>query len=483
MGDGGTGSFCCWQSLGHDLQLLILSVLKLQDDKANLQAMMQTSRELRLLASSLISSIEVRDAFALDHYPKLAADITSMRLWMRPCPGEAHMEPLGLVSWLQSTLTTCERLAAVTCVRVELPQPSEADTMDPVDMDSLLASIGQACPSLRCLRMDGIDRRDEDLIRAMFTAIVQHLPNIVELQLELDRESADNHGWHFNIAGIDWAACLPRGLQKFRSSVHLHHNLLQHLVQMLVLVEVTVYSLGDEATAVQSDGCPWRVLRIPDFQTWKSFGRFTAAMPSLLLCPDDPNYYWELDATSQVEAPAVAKVAAWLSQIRNCPKELSIGWASLPDTASTSTAGIISALAPLSGLAFLELEHWPVTEATMNELALALPNVGKLALESCSISSGAWLRMLSMTSVRSLTITGQQASATSAMDGTAVGVTIPLSQIVAFASDVLHPMTLTLDYESMSMADWAGWEAIKEELEEQRRDMGLPKITVCYYHQ
>ena len=49
-----------------------------------------------------------------------------------------------------------------------------------------LASIGRACPNLRSLRMEGIHRAQEDLIRAMFAAIGQHLPGIIELQLELD---------------------------------------------------------------------------------------------------------------------------------------------------------------------------------------------------------------------------------------------------------------------------------------------------------
>ena len=54
--DGGSG----WGSLGHDLHFSILSVLKQQKDKDSLQAVMQTSRDLRLLGSSLISAIDVR---------------------------------------------------------------------------------------------------------------------------------------------------------------------------------------------------------------------------------------------------------------------------------------------------------------------------------------------------------------------------------------------------------------------------------------
>ena len=419
--------------------------------------------------SSLISSIEIRDAFALAHYPKHAAAITSMRLWMCPFHGKAHMEPPCMVTWLQSTSAISKRLAAVTSVRVELPESvadGEVQPMEPAIMDSLVASIGQACPSLR---MDGIDRDNEELVRAMFTAIGQHLPGIVELQLGLDTRTVS---YNWDIDGIDWAACLPRGLQKFSSEVFLHHELLQQLVLMPSLTEVAVGGLSDDndTTEVQSGGCAWRVLQIGGFEagypSCDALGRFTAAMPLLHLYCDDP-FYWELNASSQVEAPAVAKAATWLSQISNCPKELAIGWGdeSIPDTAST--AGVISALAPLSGLVSLALSFWPVTERTLDELALALPNVSKLTVESsCSISSGAWLRMSSLTSVTDLTINRRSG----------VGNTIPLAQIIAFVSAVSHPMTLTFYPSSGAGADQAGWEAFKETLEEQRRSTGLPVI-------
>ena len=216
-------------------------MLNQEKDRYSLQAVMQTSRELQMVASSFISSIEIHDAFALAHYPKHAAAIISVRLWMRPShPVETHMEPPCMVTcWLRSTSAVSNRLAAVACVRVVLPQPSMEDTMEPAVMDSLLASIGQACPNLRCLCMDGIDRRDEELVCSMFTAIGQRLPGIIELQLDLDEgEYWDTYNWPNT--GIDWAACLPRGLQKFTSNAHLHHELLQHLVQMPSLTEVAV---------------------------------------------------------------------------------------------------------------------------------------------------------------------------------------------------------------------------------------------------
>ena len=477
--DGG----CSWRRLGRDPQLSIMSVLKQLEEKCSLQAVMQTSRDLQLLGSSLISSIQVRDAFALAHYPRHAAAITTMRLMMRPDdPEDAHMGLPCMVTWLQATSTACNRLTAVNTVRVELPKSgADFETLDPAVMGSLLASIGRACPDLRRLRIDGINRADGDLIRAMFSAIGQHLPGIVELRLELDLESHEE-AWDFNLAGIDWAACLPRGLQKFRSSIHLHQELLQQLVQMPSLAEVAVLTLGFDTTEVQSGGCAWRTLRTECFPLCQSIGRFTVAMPLLQLLPlelhSDFQIRWHLDCrlqwlASHAESPAVAKAAAWLSQIRNCPKVLSIGWTfGIPGAESSKTAGVISALAPLSGLASLVLEHWPITESTLDDLVQALPNVSKLTLSSCSISSGAWSRMSSLMSVTDLCF-AQSPDRIAAVDPT-----IPLAQIIALASAILHPMALTLGSGCVSPADQAGWEAIKDTLEEQRRNKGLPQISV-----
>ena len=462
-----------WHSLGQDLQLSIMSVLKQRKDKSSLQAMMQTSRDLRLLASSLISSIEIRGAFALARYPKHAAAITSMRLCMRPSPRQVHMEPSAMISWLQSTPAISSRmgggLAAVTGVRVDLPVPDEDDEekfepMRPAIMDNLITTIGRACPSLRSLHIDGIYRTEVDkgLVRAMFSAIGQHLPGIVELQLEV---CTGTDLYDFNIAGIDWAACLPRGMEKFNSNVHLHHNLLQQLVQMPALVEVVVGSLGDDdvdgTTEVQSGGCAWRILRIgglgAGFSSCKAFGRFSAAMPLLqLYCTN--TVYWELDSISQAEGPTVAKAAAWLSQISNCPHELSIGWGVyIPD--SISTVGVISALAPMSNLTSLQLLDWPVTERTLDELALALPNVSKLAFKFCSINSSAWLRMLSLASVTHLSL---------------IRTPVTLKQVVAFTSVVLRPVTLLC----ANSTNQAGWDDCQGALMEQRRLTGLPPIEV-----
>ena len=457
LNDSGSG----WDNLGHDPQLSILSVLKQRKDKDSMQAMMQTSRDLRLLASSLISTIEIRDASALDHYPRHAA-ITTMLLRMRPSRAwKAHMEPSDMVSWLQATSAAGIRLAAVTSVEVELPgMPQEA--MDPATMDSLLEFIAGSCPNLRCLSMANIVREEEDLIRAMFTAIGRHLPGITELQLAVS-EWDDHFGCDFAIAGIDWATCLPRGLQKFTGGVKLHHELLQQLVLMPSLMEVDVLSLStgeEEKLAVHSDACAWRILRT-HFRSCQDLGRFTSAMPLLHLYCDDPPV-WGL-AADVGEHAVVAKAAAWLSQIGSCPEELSL-WVDSDRTASS--AGFISALAPLSGrLVSLGLGNWPVIERTLDELADALPNIRKLNLWCCSISDSAWSRMLSMTSVTDLTIKGRADS----------GGTIPLAQIIAFASAASRPLTLTLKGGALSSEDQAGWEAFEAE---QRRNGGLRHMTV-----
>ena len=97
---------------------------------------------------------------------------------------------------------------------------------------------------------------------------------------------------------------------------------------------------------------------------------------------------------------------------------------------------------------------------------MALPNVSKLTLWHCSISDSAWARMFSLMSVTDLTIKGRAVS----------GGTIPLAQIIAFASAAAsRPMTLTFGGGCVSAEDQAGWEAFEEE---QRRNNGLQQIIV-----
>ena len=454
LDDSGSG----WDSLGHDLVLSILTVLKERKEKASLQAVMQTSRNLRLLGSSLISATEICDASALALYPRHAAALNTMWLRMTTFLGEAHMEPPFMVSWLQATSAACNRLAAITIVHVELPGMLQA--IDAATMDSLLASIAHACPSLRCLSIEGIMREEEDLVRAMLSAIGQHLPRICDLQLE----SAD--GFEFAIAGIDWEACLPRDLQKFSSNTSLHHELLQQLVQMPSLTEVAVLRLStavEEMLEVQSDSCTWRILRLKSgFPSCQDLGRFTSAMPLLhLYCEGSVQWFWG----AAEEGPIMAKAAAWLSQIRNSPGELSL-WPR--EGAAASHAGIISALAPLSGpVVSLQLGCWPVTDGTLEELAASLPNVHKLTLWSSSISNNAWDRMLSLSSVKDLSMYGPAAG----------GNTTPLAQIITFTSAISRPMALTFGNGAISMDDQAGWEAFEKE---ERRSSGLQQITVRF---
>ena len=73
--------------------------------------------------------------------------------------------------------------------------------------------------------------------------------------------------------------------------------------------------------------------------------------------------------------------------------------------------------------------------------------------------------MLTLTSVTDLKIYGRA-------DG---GGTIPLAQIIAFASAVSRPMALTFKGGVVSEEDQAGWEAFEEE---QRQNNGLQQITV-----
>ena len=106
--------------------------------------------------------------------------------------------------------------------------------------------------------------------------------------------------------------------------------------------EVDVFSSNtseEELLEVQSDDCEWRILR-SGFPSCQELGRCTSAMPLPRLYCDDPS--WLLGSAE--EGPAVvAKAAAWLSQIGNCSKELSL---EVRPTATASTIGFVSSLAP-----------------------------------------------------------------------------------------------------------------------------------------
>ena len=97
---------------------------------------------------------------------------------------------------------------------------------------------------------------------------------------------------------------------------------------------------------------------------------------------------------------------------------------------------------------------------------MALPNVAELTLWSCSVTRDAWARLLSLTSVRDLTICRPAAG----------GGTIPLAQIIAFTSAISRPMALIFEGGAVSIEDQAGWEAFEEQ---QRRSNNWPRqITV-----
>ena len=236
------------------------------------------------------------------------------------------------------------------------------------------------------------------------------------------------------------------------------------------LTEVEVWGLStgkEELLEVQSEACAWRILKTY-FPSCLELGRFTSAMPLLHLYGvnnvEVPSWFLGAD----VEGPAMAKAATWLSQLRSCPEKLSLN---LRSSRTASSTGLISSLAPLAGrLVSLGLCNWPVSVRTLDELAFALPSVSKLSLWNCSISDSAWTRMLSLISVTDLSIGGP-------IDG----ITIPLAQIIAFASAVSRPFTLAFGGSCVSKEDQAGWEAFEKS--ERRQNNALQYITVHIYVQ
>ena len=95
-----------WNDLGRDLQLLVVSALR--PDTSSLQAVMETSRDLRIAASSMVSHMIVQDDISFEGDP-----------WLR-FPRHATPSCLELyIQWGADRPTWAEEdLARVRCPHV-----------------------------------------------------------------------------------------------------------------------------------------------------------------------------------------------------------------------------------------------------------------------------------------------------------------------------------------------------------------------------
>ena len=412
-----------WSCLGSDLQLLILSSLKQQGDKAAIQALLQTSRALRLLASSLICKITVCDVAALSHFPRHAV-ITEIWLVMESSESRAHMELPDVLAWLAATSAAGLRLCAVTIVSMTMPPKNQQLG---TSLSALILAVGQTFPNMQNLVVMGLARSldNEGAMTAFFQALGNHLPNITVLCVMVNGGlyDLDIPGlYDLDIPGLydldipDWAACLPAGLRRIQINVVLHPVLLQLLAQMPNLTDVAAWALskdmvGDGLNTVQSEACAWRVLRIFQFPSFQDVCRFSTwpqislqqgnaavtRFPSWTLGQHCPEQTLALTTAAVRLATCTDSNLSWLGNgfTLRCTEE------------SASAVGVISALAPLADkIPTLRLEGWTVGAVLLNELALALPHTHGLDLMDCIVTSEAWVRLLTLTSITRLSFSG-----------------------------------------------------------------------------
>ena len=461
-------------SLGEDLKLEVVKALRRTADKASMQAVLQTSRDMRRRASSLINKLVVGwdGANAMTHFPRQAI-ITSLELQLRL---------IFVVEWLDTAALT-GRLLPVTRAHLAVPHEEQHYGHEGLDaLGAIVAALAQACPNLRSLVVSCTDLSSGILTKAFFAALRDHLPNLTQLEVvELGGR------WpSFSLAseGINWVACLPAGLTKLHlNEVNLHHSLLQHLVRMPHLVDVQAWSLSSEDELhmpVQSDSCAWRKLQLgcmfPDFRDVCRFSTWPSSVQVVEIDRPDRSCFedvltscqWMLDPPSAAQTDAVAAAA---QKLATCNISLSgtftVIWKQMPDIAS-STADILSALAPLAGrIPSLGLRNWPITSALLDELVLSLPHTHTLVIEEeCTISSEAWVRLLTLSSVTTLTFLAK----------------VPLAEAVALAVSVPRAIHLSFGCNGYpafrTRRERATWDTFVASLAARRTALGLPPVII-----
>ena len=472
-----------WSCLGSDLQLSILSSLKQQGDKDAIQAVLQTSRALRILASSLICKLEVCNLAALSCFP-WHATVTTIELMMRPLqPSEpnTHMDLPDVLAWLAATSAAGRRLRAVTTLSMIMPYENRQLG---ASLAALILAVGQAFPNLRSLSVMGLTRslNNEGPTAAFFQAVGQHLPNITTLRVWA---SCERNQFNLDIPCIDWAACLPAGLCTILLNVGLHPALLQHLAQMPKLTDVESLSLSkdryvDSPSIVQAEGCAWRVLKLSEFPSYKEVCSFST-WPRFSLQSQHASirFSWTLRQHSPEQTLALATAAARLA---TCSE---IAWPDsgftvigfndpLPTEESASIIGVLSALAPLANkLPTLCLSRWAISAALLDELALALPHTHALELMDCFVSGEAWVRLLTLTSVTRLSISTPNYMSPPTM------LRVALHEVTAFSASVPRAMTLPLGKSTLEDADVDAWDAFRQSLVTRRMVLGLPLLTIA----
>ena len=443
--------------LSGDIHSIIVSFLWRQNDQASVNAFMQTSRELRLRTSALISKIKLTDMLAQGHFPRHA----TLRTLDLALPVEKA------TMWLQAIWTVVpERLRLVSKILVHTDCTSndyEWDAM-PEHLKALPEVISYACSNTASLELVSLFDGSALDTTAFLRALGQHgLPHLLELRVGRlpGREIVEIYDW----SPTQMAACFPPGLRKLAlPCVVIHNELLQYLVNMPSLIELEAFSLCPGARGpfpvVQSEACTWQVLRLQELPHWGLINSFTA-WPGIRLevlppaAGDKPWKYpafeWGLDAPSLQAASAVGEAAAKLAACIDDPlrmlshqrHDLVFAFDSIMEPeASDAAVALISALAPLDGiLRGIRLARWRVTAEVLQALTVFLPNTFRLGLKDCIMNNGAWQRLTVQPRLESLSF---------------LGVTqITLSNVLLLAKGVRQCMEISVGLGCMTAVDKA----------------------------
>ena len=434
-----------WDLLDESLILKIISYLFLAKDKTTLDAIMQTSRSLRLLAASSIPCAAIWAGYptCLDRFPRHA---TLRALWV-------HMKPKESVQFFQEE---CRRLRTVhsayitTTDRIIILQQHDIgaeinDDDDDVpalppsspgqdghnDAADVVAALGAACSALTSLSIRRIlDHGAPELRRergdVLFSALFLHLPGITSLTLELSVEYRGGSTFRAMIAsnellGIKWASVLPKGLVHLRMpEVHIDRSLLEVLAgsmpNLLALVAHSFISdnilsqahLPAPLPPMDSNGCcSWILLSLsslPSFAVINSFSMW----PGNLRIFTSEDSYWQVplnlpSAADQVRTAGMklARCREWDSSGRTFILKNTIE----PSSTEGEACAVILSLWPLSAhLGSLSLIFWPITAPVLVSLGIALPHLTHLRLEQCVMNQGWGSATVCLTSLQEATI-------------------------------------------------------------------------------
>ena len=400
--------------LSGDIHSIIVSFLWRQNDQASVNAFMQTSRELRLRTSALISKIKLTDMLALRHFPRHA----TLRTLDLALPVEKA------TMWLQAIWTVVpERLRPVSKIQVHtdcICNDYDLEAM-PDHLEALPGVISYACPNTTSLELVSLIGGSADDTTSFLQALGEHkLPHLVELRvgrLPVGEIVEVDVKW----SPTQMAACFPPGLRKLAlPCVDIHHELLQYLVNLPSLVELEAFSLCPDGTqgpflAVHSEACMWQILRLQELPHWGLISSFTTWPTGLRLevlppaAEDKPWMYkafeWGLDAPSFKLASAVGEAATKLAASIDDPlhllshqrHDLVLAFDNImgPEASDVAAAvALISALAPLDGiLRGIRLGRWRLTAEVLQALTASLPNTVRLGLEDCVMNNGVWQRL------------------------------------------------------------------------------------------